>query len=573
MCPELFKIGPLTVYSYGLMLALAFISAYLVGEKEFERKKIVPNPAYLLTLVSAISGIIGAKLLSALENPTALIANPIGILFNSSGLTFYGGLILAIFVIAYVAKRKKIPILVVMDVGAPSVAIAYGIGRIGCHLAGDGCYGIPTSLPWGTHYTKGVVSTLASKNPQLVELYKSIFPDQPVPFDISVHPTPIYELIYSLGIFRFAVESIRLNPKIAFDLSEAQLISIGMIFSGLLSWVIFILTKMVIVFFSTRWNNINGFSKSSGSKRNNNSSRPVDIGYEEVDIRYAVESGGKRLRPILTLLSAKAIAGSEGSAWHAALAIELLHNFTLIHDDIMDNAFLRHNKTPVFKKWGTNEAILSGDVMFALAYSELLKTKTDHICALFSAFTRAAVAVCEGQSVDLIFETRKSVTLSDYIQLIEHKTGHLFQASIELGLLAAGQKKGTLFQSLKKFGMELGTTFQIQDDLLDVIADSKQFGKTIGGDILQCKKTYLYILAQERSKGKEKKILESLYCKKNIQPDDVAWVISLFHKLGCVEHAVQEIQTRTARILRLIPNNKNAEPLREIATFLLHRSF
>jgi phosphatidylglycerol---prolipoprotein diacylglyceryl transferase len=157
MYPELFKIGPFTVYSYGLMLGLSFIVASYLLSKEFERKKLPPNLATEITLLAIVFGIMGGKLFHLIENWREFIQDPIGMAFNPGGLTFYGGLILAMIAIWLYLRVKKIPFLFIADGAAPSLAIAYGIGRIGCHLAGDGDYGLPTSLPWGTNYENGTV--------------------------------------------------------------------------------------------------------------------------------------------------------------------------------------------------------------------------------------------------------------------------------------------------------------------------------------------------------------------------------------------------------------------------------
>jgi phosphatidylglycerol:prolipoprotein diacylglycerol transferase len=265
MYPELFKIGPLTVYSYGLMLGIAFITASWLLTKEIERKKLNPNFATEITILAIIFGIVGAKLFHLLEEFDRFLADPIGMAFNPGGLTFYGGLILAIIAVWIYSKRKKIPFLYIGDAAAPALALAYGIGRIGCHLAGDGDYGIPTDLPWGTNYENGTVKPSAMfQGSEIAQNY----PGGIVPDDTLLHPTPIYEFLMGVIIFtilwklrkndlpegkagwvqgrlfmfylifisiaRFSVEFIRLNPRIAFGLSEAQLISIGLFTVGII---------------------------------------------------------------------------------------------------------------------------------------------------------------------------------------------------------------------------------------------------------------------------------------------------------------------------------------------------
>lgn len=263
MYPELFKIGPLTVYSYGLMLGIAFIVASYILTKEVERRRLNPNIATEVTLLAIIFGIIGAKLFHLLENWDSFLTNPLHMAFSPGGLTFHGGLILVIIVVWFYSKRKKIPFLTIADLAAPSLALAYGIGRIGCHLAGDGDYGIPTNLPWGTNYENGTVPPSAMFSGS--DIAKT-FPDGIVPNNTPLHPTPIYEFLTLVVIFlilwkfrkkewpdgklftiylmlagleRLLVEFIRLNPRILFGLSEAQLVSIGLIAAGIIGYFYF----------------------------------------------------------------------------------------------------------------------------------------------------------------------------------------------------------------------------------------------------------------------------------------------------------------------------------------------
>ncbi len=263
MYPELFKIGPFTVYSYGLMLGIAFIVASWLLNKELERKKISSNFGTEITLLAIVFGIVGSKLFHLLENFDDFIKDPIGMVLNPGGLTFYGGLILAIIAIGIYTRRKKIPFLLLADAAAPALALAYGIGRIGCHLAGDGDYGIPTDLPWGTNYENGTVPPSAMFNGSDIA---QNFPGGIVPDNTPLHPTPIYELISAIiifsilwklrdrdwvrgklfmfyliftGISRLLVETIRLNPRYIFNLSEAQIISIITIIGGTIGVVYF----------------------------------------------------------------------------------------------------------------------------------------------------------------------------------------------------------------------------------------------------------------------------------------------------------------------------------------------
>ncbi len=269
MYPELFHIGPFTVYSYGLMLGIAFLVASWLLNKELERKNINKNYGTEITLLAIVFGIVGSKLFHLLENFSDFLKNPVGMTFNPGGLTFFGGLILAVIAVLIYTRRKNIPFLVLADAAAPALALAYGIGRIGCHLAGDGDYGIPTTLPWGTNYANGTVPPSAMFRGS--EIAKS-FPGGIVPDTTPLHPTPIYELIAAIiifsilwklrksdwvagklfmiyllftGVARLLVETIRLNPRYIFNLSEAQIISIFMLIGGVIG--LFYFSKKVVV--------------------------------------------------------------------------------------------------------------------------------------------------------------------------------------------------------------------------------------------------------------------------------------------------------------------------------------
>lgn len=263
MYPELFKIGPFTVYSYGLMLGIAFIVASYILTKETERRKLNPNIATEVTLIAIIFGIVGAKLFHLFENWDAFMHSPLKMAFSPGGLTFHGGLLTVIFAVWIYSKRKKIPFLTIADLAAPSLALAYGIGRIGCHLAGDGDYGIPTDLPWGTNYENGTVPpSSAFRGSEIAQG----FPGGVVPDNTPLHPAPIYEFLTMVVIFfvlwklrkkdwpdgklftvylvlggieRLLIEFIRLNPRILFGLSEAQLISIVLIIAGIIGYFYF----------------------------------------------------------------------------------------------------------------------------------------------------------------------------------------------------------------------------------------------------------------------------------------------------------------------------------------------
>ncbi|NTW31907.1 MAG: polyprenyl synthetase family protein, partial [Bacteroidetes bacterium] len=227
-------------------------------------------------------------------------------------------------------------------------------------------------------------------------------------------------------------------------------------------------------------------------------------------ITYTFSLGGKRIRPVLVLMACDMFGGDVEMAINPAIAIEIFHNFTLLHDDIMDNAPIRRSKETVFKKWNSNVAILSGDTMFALAYKYLIKTKEKNINKILEIFTQAAIEVCEGQQYDMDFETRKDVSESEYIEMIRLKTAVLIATSLKTGAVIAGASEKDV-ETIYKFGECVGIAFQLQDDLLDVYGDQDKFGKQIGGDIVTNKKTYLYIKAlQSAQRGAKNKDIEAL---------------------------------------------------------------
>jgi geranylgeranyl diphosphate synthase type II len=213
-------------------------------------------------------------------------------------------------------------------------------------------------------------------------------------------------------------------------------------------------------------------------------------------IHDLLQSGGKRIRPQMVLASAQACGGSVDSAMPAALAVELFHNFTLIHDDIMDEAPLRRGRPTAYATWGRDAAILSGDALHAMACEALLDAPSENLRPLLQRFLRTAIEVCEGQQLDIEFESRERVSVDEYLEMIRLKTAVLLAAALAMGALSAGAQ-APVVDGLYAFGLHLGTAFQLQDDLLDAFGDPAQFGKQLGGDILADKKTFLLIRALE----------------------------------------------------------------------------
>lgn len=271
---------------------------------------------------------------------------------------------------------------------------------------------------------------------------------------------------------------------------------------------------------------------------------------------YILESSGKRLRPLLVLLSAKAVGGELNKFYNAALSVEMLHNFTLVHDDIMDNADLRRGNLTIHKKYSLNTAILTGDILAAVAYEFLLKDCKINARQALQSFTKGLVEVCEGQSLDTEFETRKQVTLPEYINMIEKKTAALARMCCELGAYLADGSKSDI-KALSDYGKYLGIAFQIQDDLLDITADKSEFGKRIGGDLMEGKKTFLFIEALEKAGGKDRDDLLKVVTNKGIKKKEIVYYKKLYEKLGVIEDARIAIRNYTNKALRSIDKLSN----------------
>ncbi len=295
--------------------------------------------------------------------------------------------------------------------------------------------------------------------------------------------------------------------------------------------------------------------------------------------RYAIEVGGKRIRPLLTLLAAGMCKGNIEKALPAAVAVEILHNFTLVHDDIMDSAETRRGEPSVFKKWNENVAILSGDVMFARAMSELAFYGNDpayskeDFSMMYGRFLKAVTTVCEGQALDMEFVDRKDVSLNEYIEMISGKTAALLSASLEMGGISANID--TEYRNyLSQLGLDMGIAFQIQDDLLDAIADPEKFGKRPGGDIFEGKKTYLTILALERANEEQKAFITKTLLDKDPAGESVESVLKLMEELNVIEDVALYIEKRYRACNTLInkfPDSEYKKELQNLLIFLQNR--
>jgi geranylgeranyl diphosphate synthase type II len=258
-------------------------------------------------------------------------------------------------------------------------------------------------------------------------------------------------------------------------------------------------------------------------------------------INYTLSIGGKRLRPLLVLLACDMFDGNLSYAISPAIGIEIFHNFTLIHDDIMDKAPLRRNMPTVYKKWNANIAILSGDVMFAKAYDYMLLTNPKALLNVIKTLNYVAIKVCEGQQYDMDFETDNNVTINDYIKMIRLKTGILLAASLKIGSLIADASEKNV-NLMFNFGENIGIAFQIQDDFLDVYANNIKFGKSLGGDIVTNKKTYLFLKSYQLADKNTKLKLDKLFNDKNINPEDkIKNVTDIYNSLNIKQYCINEM--------------------------------
>lgn len=278
--------------------------------------------------------------------------------------------------------------------------------------------------------------------------------------------------------------------------------------------------------------------------------------YEPCD--YIVGSNGKRLRPFLVLLAAKAVGAKSSKVINAAIAVELFHNFTLVHDDIMDNADKRRGRPTLHIKYDVNTAILAGDNLIAVAYQSLIKDCKVNGLSAIDDFTEGLIEVCEGQSLDKDFELRKEVSLDEYVEMIGKKTAALSEACCSIGAKLGGGTKREI-NSLKRYGKYLGLAFQIQDDILDITADEAELGKKVGGDLLEGKKTYLLLKALENSKGKERKLINKVIDNSGIKENQIQKYKELYFKLGVIDDASAEVKRYTKLALNALKIIKNED--------------
>jgi geranylgeranyl diphosphate synthase type II len=297
------------------------------------------------------------------------------------------------------------------------------------------------------------------------------------------------------------------------------------------------------------------FSSQSKTKEPKNLYQPI---------HYILELGGKRMRPVLTLMSAEVFDADYKKALPAAIAVEVFHNFSLIHDDIMDDAPLRRGKITVHEKWNINTGILSGDAMLIMAYQYFEQYQPKIFRKLAKLFSRTALEVCEGQQYDVDFETRDDVTIREYLKMIKNKTAVLVAAAMKMGAIVAETSKENA-DFIYDFGLNLGLAFQLQDDYLDAFGNPETFGKQVGGDIIENKKTYLYLKAIEFASEDEKKQLQHLF---SIQPDDntnkINTVKEIFNTTGAsyaTQKAIKKYTTKAFKTLKQMDISKEKKEI------------
>ncbi len=289
---------------------------------------------------------------------------------------------------------------------------------------------------------------------------------------------------------------------------------------------------------------------------------------------YFLSIGGKRIRPVLCLMGNELFDIIQPDTWYVANAVELFHNFTLIHDDIMDGAPLRRGKATVHARYGEPTALLAGDVMIVMAYEYLSRVDVSHLARIMRLFNKAAREVCEGQQLDMDFESRAEVTFEEYLHMITLKTSVLLAASLQMGAMIGGSGKGNQ-EHLYAFGINLGLAFQLQDDYLDAFGDPEKFGKQPGGDILANKKTFLTVQTAMVATPAQKK--ELLLLMKEETPDKVNRVLQIYTDCK-IDQWVKDLKDKyltfaLQHLEDIAVTGNRKEPLQELASYLMERQY
>lgn len=294
-------------------------------------------------------------------------------------------------------------------------------------------------------------------------------------------------------------------------------------------------------------------------------------------IRYMMSLGGKRIRPVLTVMACNLYSDNISESLNPSIGIEVFHNFTLVHDDIMDNASLRRNKPTVYKKWNSNIAVLSGDAMLIKSYEFFFDLKRKVKDDVLKVFNKTALEVCEGQQYDMNFETRNDVSENEYIEMIRLKTAVLLAASLKIGGIIGGADKKDA-ENLYRFGENLGLAFQLRDDFLDVFGNEQKFGKNIGGDIVSNKKTYLLISALQNANKKEYQSIISWLKRKKFERDHK---IDFFKKIyfdlkidELVQNKLDDYHSQAKKhLLKLSVSKDRLKPLIDLSELMLKREY
>ncbi|PIU12689.1 MAG: serralysin [Hadesarchaea archaeon CG08_land_8_20_14_0_20_51_8] len=296
--------------------------------------------------------------------------------------------------------------------------------------------------------------------------------------------------------------------------------------------------------------------------------------------KHLLEAGGKRLRPCLVLIACEAVGGKAEDAVETAAALELLHTFTLIHDDIMDKDEFRRNVKTVHTIWGEPVAIIAGDALFAKVFEAVaanakrLKLPADRVVKLFDTLSKASFEICQGQALDMLFEERKDIGEKEYLKMVSGKTGALIEASTKVGALL-GRGKPEQVKALAEYGRLIGIAFQIQDDVLGLVGEEKKFGKPIGSDIREGKRTLIIVRALETAPSSRKKIV-SVLGKRKASKAEIKAAIKMLKDTGAIDHATKKARELVARAksrLDVLPDSKAKRFLFELADFTVEREF
>jgi len=290
-------------------------------------------------------------------------------------------------------------------------------------------------------------------------------------------------------------------------------------------------------------------------------------------VKYSLSTGGKRIRPYLTLATCALFGGDPYEALPAARAIELLHNFTLLHDDIIDSADMRRGQPSVCQKWDSSTAILSGDAMYVFAFEQLNyyadndTFSKEQYARISQIFTRTARGVCEGQAYDLEFEQQTDLSIEDYLYMIRGKTASMISGALKMGA-AVTSVEASHNEILDEIGSEIGMAFQIQDDLLDVSSSYNNTGKKRGLDIIEGKKTYLSVLSLQKGNDRQKEFLRSVFRKKSVTEQEIEQVVDIYKTLGVLVQAAEAAKKRYQKVLLLLSNIENSKYNHDLQRFL-----